>query len=204
MGILRLFHVKHANTATRPAPGGTSTSTRRTRNMSSSDADHRSPVGGSLITIRPRSSATTSRRAWRSVSAGGAKLRATTASAGSLHSYIATSVQIASTRGSSSRRAIMRCNPSMRRVERSSNLTWRSGRATAMTSPGTPPPLPRSNTVPRTGLSAVRKPSAWRTSRLTSPGPNAPRRWAMPSASIRARRSSSFRIRRRRRLPRRH
>ena len=105
-------------------------------------------VGGSLTTSRPP----TRRRALATsaVTSGGAKLRATTASwlPRQSSSWASTSARPVTTwtRSPHPNRPTTRRSQSVRLTLASSRVTIASGRSAAITSPGTPPPEPRSST----------------------------------------------------------
>ncbi len=71
----------------------------------------------------------------------------------------------------------------MRFVRRSNSVIRRSGRSTASTNPGTPPPAPKSITDPEIPSTADTKARACSMTSSMGLSPKKPRRWEVPSAS---------------------
>ena len=151
----------------------------RTRALRNPSTGHRPALGegGSLTTRTPRSPR--NGRAISAVTAGGPKARATTASAqpcqrSSQPSSPASPVTTV-TRPVSPSRPTARRSQSVRASRRSTSRNSTPSSCTAIGSPGSPAPLPRSTTRPRSGTrarSTTPKPSAWWRCSPRSPGPS--------------------------------
>lgn len=178
-----VFHVKHheqvRNTETRPLPS----SRRETPKPARTVALQRSPAGGSLMITRPPLH--TKREASVKVSTGGPKPRATAASIiGATSMKSSTSAHTTETRGDQPNRRTIRSRKSVRFARRSMSITSRSGRSCAITSPGIPPPDPRSMTVPDISSNAVTKARACSITSSMSRSPRNPRR-LLSSSTVR-------------------
>ncbi len=142
------------------------------------------PSGGSLTTRRPP---TRSRGAAHSAVAGGApNPRAITASAvprSSPRPTTSARPTTTRTRSSMASAATADSRNSHRRALESTSTSSRSGRATAIGRPGTPPPLPRSTTRPVTSAKASTKPAAWTRWSSAGPGPRRPSERARSSCA---------------------
>ncbi len=145
----------------------------------------RSGTGGSATIRRPHGSRNGSPHS--AVTGGGAKERAVTTSNSSRKPacLAATSARPLTTsiRPDQPSRATASASSEARRLLDSRSTPVLSGQNAASTSPGTPPPLPRSKKrggelAPMTSA----KPSEWRTCSSTSPGPKTPRALARARA----------------------
>jgi len=181
--------------ATKNPSGISSAASRRKRERTSWSIGQRAaPPGGSLTTSLPPT-----RRKGRdaaSTATGPPNALAVTATNDPTRSArrAATSAraQTTSTRSAMPRRCTIRANWSVRRDRASSSVTCSDGRRTATISPGTPAPLPRSNTRPAWG-SAAKNRSLWATA-SAGDVPSTPSRCWSARASTRS--SNSSRIRR--------